>query len=166
MNNGILWAVPKKKVTHRTKRIRVVTQFQKPQNNLNYCSTLQAGARVDLPMWLGVSLAKREVVQLKNPKILSKEFFGQLNAGQEVVTMRTLTPYVYENVVKLSSCLEERSARDAILLFQTTFIKRFGSLVIPHSQNFTSANYEAEDFSGLVEKRLSNLEREIFQTHR
>ncbi len=76
--------------------------------------------------------------------------------------MRTLTPYVYENVIKLSSCIDESSARDAILLFQTTFIKRFANLVIPHSQNFTSANYEAEDFSGIVGKRLSNLEREIF----
>jgi hypothetical protein len=65
-------------------------------------------------MWLGISLAKREIVQLKNPKILSREFFGQLNAGEEVVTMRTLSPYVYENVLKLSSCIDEFSARDAV----------------------------------------------------
>jgi hypothetical protein len=80
--------------------------------------------------------------------------------------MRTLTPYVYEIAFKLCCCISEFHARDAIQIFQTSFIDRFGSLIINHSQNFTSANYEAEDFSGLVGKRLSNLEREIFQMHR
>jgi hypothetical protein len=65
-------------------------------------------------LWLGIQLALRDIVELKNPKILSKEFFAQLKAGSEVVTMRTLTPYVYEIAFKLCCCINEYQAKDSI----------------------------------------------------
>jgi len=80
--------------------------------------------------------------------------------------MRSITPYVYEIGIKLCSCIDETQALATLGLFQKVFIERFSTLIINHSHNFTHSTYQAEDFSGLVEKRLSNLEREIFNIHR
>ena len=80
--------------------------------------------------------------------------------------MRSITPYVYEIGIKLCSCIDETQALATLGLFQRVFIERFSTLIINHSHNFTHSSYQAEDFSGLVEKRLSNLEREIFNIHR
>ena len=49
---------------------------------------LPAGSKVDVPLWLAVSLAQRELVDLRFPKFMNKSYFGQLKAGSEVVTMR------------------------------------------------------------------------------
>jgi hypothetical protein len=80
--------------------------------------------------------------------------------------MKSITPYVYDIGIKLCSCIDETQALATLGLFQKVFIERFSSLIINHSHNFTHSSYQAEDFSGLVENRLSNLEREIFNIHR
>ena len=80
--------------------------------------------------------------------------------------MNSITPYVYEIGIKLCSCINETQALATLGLFQKVFIERFSSLIINHSHNFTHSSYQADDFSGSVEKRFSNLEREIFIIHR
>lgn len=80
--------------------------------------------------------------------------------------MNSITPYVYDIGIKLCSCIDETQALATLGLFQKVFIERFSSLIINHSHNFTHSSYQADDFSGLAEKRLSNLEREIFTIHR
>lgn len=64
--------------------------------------TLKANTKVDLPLWLALALAKREIIELRNPKYLGQSFFDQLKAGCEVVSMKMMNPYLYENVMKLS----------------------------------------------------------------
>lgn len=62
---------------------------------------------MDLPLWLGLALARRGIIELKNPKYLGKSFFDALKAGSEVVSMKLMNPYLYENVMKLCSQLSE-----------------------------------------------------------
>ncbi|KAI8909325.1 hypothetical protein DFJ77DRAFT_472142 [Powellomyces hirtus] len=35
--SGLLWAVPKKKTTHRKKRLRMATKWLKPMRNISTC---------------------------------------------------------------------------------------------------------------------------------
>ena len=57
---------------------------------------------MDLPLWLALALAKRELIELRNPKYMGQSFFDQLKAGSEVVSMKLMNPFLYENVIKLS----------------------------------------------------------------
>ena len=34
-------------------------------------STLKSGTKVEIPMWLGIALAQRDICELRNPKYLS-----------------------------------------------------------------------------------------------
>lgn len=49
--------------------------------------------------------------------MMSKELFGQLLAGSEVVTLRLLSPYIYEAVIKLACCIDESDALAAMQLY-------------------------------------------------
>jgi len=62
---------------------------------------LPVGAKEDLPLWLAVGLGQRDIVELKKPLFLTRNFFDKLKAGSEVVSINNQTPYVYEAVLKL-----------------------------------------------------------------
>jgi len=49
---------------------------------------LPAGTKLELPLWLGIALARREIAEIKNPKYMSKQYYNTLSADSEVVTMR------------------------------------------------------------------------------
>ena len=66
---------------------------------------------MDIPLWLAMSLAQREIVDLSNPKFMSRQYFSQLKAGAEVVTMRQMSPYIYEAVIKLCESMNEEHHR-------------------------------------------------------
>ena len=38
--------------------------------------SLPAGTKVDVPVWLAVSLASREVVDLRNPKFMTPNYYA------------------------------------------------------------------------------------------
>ena len=50
--------------------------------------TIQANQKIDLPLWLAVALARRELIELRSPAYMTKKYFDQLKAGSEVVSMR------------------------------------------------------------------------------
>ena len=62
---------------------------------------LVAGTKVDVPVWLGKALADREIVELKKPLFLTTKYFNTVRAGADVVTMKTVSPYLFEVVFKL-----------------------------------------------------------------
>lgn len=97
--------------------------------------TLKAGNKVDLPLWMALALAKRDIVELKSPKYLTEGFFDTLKAGSEVVSMRLLNPYLYENVMKLATHLDHTKSKESIELYQKCFIERFKNIVIALSSN-------------------------------
>ncbi|CDW84865.1 UNKNOWN [Stylonychia lemnae] len=122
---------------------------------------LKAETKVELPLWLGIALAQRDIVNLLPPKYMTKQYFNTLNAGSEVVTMRQQSPYIYENVTKICEYMAESDVKDTLVVYLNVFIERFGKLVIDYSNN----SNQTEQFSG-VQKKLTNLERELFDTHK
>ena len=119
-----------------------------------------------MPLWLAVSLAQRELVELQSPKFMSKAYYAQLKAGPDVVTMRSMSPYIYEATVKLCENMNEEQAKEAIELYQGVFVERFAKLIIDHSNQTMEGLAQSEDFSSVVAKKLTNIEREIFDIHR
>ena len=109
-------------------------------------------------MWLAVSLAQREIVELRNPKYMSKNYFNTLKAGSEVVSMRQMSPYIFENTIKMSENMSEVNSEEALTLYQQVFIDRFSNIVIDFSNN----SNQTEQFSG-VTKKLTLLEKELFE---
>ncbi len=100
--------------------------------------SLPAGTKVDVPVWLAIKLAQREFVELRNPKFMSINYYAQLKAGSEVVTMRSMSPYLFEIVVKLSENMNEESAKEAVELYSKVFIDRFAKMVVDHSNQTSS----------------------------
>ena len=94
---------------------------------------LPAGAKVDVPLWLAMRLAQRELVELRLPKFMNNNYYAQLKAGSEVVTMRSMSPYLFEVVVKICQNLGEEQAKEAIQLYMQVFIDRFSNMVVDHS---------------------------------
>ncbi len=80
--------------------------------------------------------------------------------------MRNLSPYIYEIALKLCGIIDERESAKILKIYEGVFIERFSALIISHSQSFNPTEYQADDFSGVVEKRLSNIERELYNLHR
>ena len=70
---------------------------------------LPKGKTVDIPAWLAVHLARRDFVEIKKPAFLTPAFFNQLEAGADVVTMSTHSPYIYELTMKLVQLYPEES---------------------------------------------------------
>ena len=97
---------------------------------------------------------------------MNNNYYAQLKAGSEVVTMRSMSPYLFEVVVKICQNLGEEQAKEAIQLYMQVFIDRFSHMVVDHSNQTAAGIAQAEDFSSSVAKKLTNLEREVFDLHR
>jgi len=121
---------------------------------------LQAGTKIDLPTWMGVSLAQREIVELNKPLFLTSKFFDQVKAGSDVVTMRNHSLYIYEVVLKLIELYPNERIEDIMTVFIEAFIDRFSKITLDHSTNAQASHVSA------ATKKLSNLEKEIFELHR
>ena len=76
-------------------------------NDLNM---LRAGTKIDLPLWLAVSLAQRDLCEIRTPTYLNSKYQEILKAGPEVVNMRHQSESVFENAMKLSVHLNEEEA--------------------------------------------------------
>ena len=68
---------------------------------------LPINTKVDIPLYMAIALFQREIVDISHPKYLTKEYFNTLKAGSEVVTMRTQSAYIYENVNRICEYLED-----------------------------------------------------------
>ena len=64
---------------------------------------------------------------------MSKNYYAQLKAGADVVTMRQMSPYLYEVVLKLAENMSEEQAKEALELYLSVFVERFSKLVVDHS---------------------------------
>lgn len=116
---------------------------------------------VDMPTWLGMALSKRDFLEMKKPPFLTQAFFNQLQAGAEVVTMATHSPYIYEITMKLVQLYPEESQREVMEMFQGAFVERFSKLILDYSTNANEHDQQSQ-----VTRKLSNLERELFELHK
>lgn len=123
---------------------------------------LPNGTKVELPFYLAIALFQREIADIQLPKYMSREYFNTLKAGSDVVTMRSQSPYIYENVNRMCEFLQETNlVEDIMKIYQKVFLDRFFSLVLDHSNNST----KTEQFSQVLRK-LTNLERELFESNK
>ena len=92
--------------------------------------TLEANSKVDIPLWLAISLAQRDVVEMKNPLFLSENYLNLIKSGAEVVNFRHQSHHIYENLLKLCSHLAEDQVFSYVTIYQRAFIERFVKSII------------------------------------
>ena len=139
----------------------VASAIQKQARAKRANAVLPKDKTVDIPTWLGVALKKRDYVDIKKPPFLTQAFFNQLQAGAEVVTMSTHSPYIYELTMKLVQLYPAISQAEIMELFQQGFIDRFHKMILDHS-----TNAHEHDQQNQIVRKLSNLERELFELHK
>ena len=86
-----------------------------------------------------------------------------IKAGAEVVNFRLQSPYIYENTLKLCAHVSEEHIKNYISNYQNAFIKRFVRVIFEMSD---SSQMSQNDQFTTDLKRLSNLEREVFEMHK
>ena len=124
---------------------------------------LPAGTKLDLPLWLGISLAQRDLAELRNPLCLSEKYMNNLKAGSEVVNFRLQSPNIYENILKLCAHLSEELVAKFITNYRNAFIERFKGVIFDMADS--TEMHQNDQFTTDL-KRFSNLEREIFEQHK
>lgn len=110
-------------------------------------------------------MAQRDICSLQNPEYLTKQYANIMSAGYEVVNFRKQSPSIYENLLKLSLHLSDDEVIDYVKKYQEAFIQRFTKSIVDLADSSEVAMGQHEQFSQDL-KRLSNLEREIFDQHR
>ena len=93
-------------------------------------ATLHAGSKVEVPLWLAMDLAERDVVQIGSPSYLNEKYRNLLKAGAEVVNFRTQSPNILENTLKMCQKLEAREAEAILDSFLNAFLERFKKLTL------------------------------------
>ena len=124
---------------------------------------LKANSKVDLPLWLAVSLAKRGCCELKTPVYLSEKFMNLVKADPEVVNLRNQSFTLYENVLKLCSHLSEEHIYGYVNQYQAALMERFAKLIIEMAD---SSEVQQNDQFTADLKRMTNIERELFEIHK
>ena len=94
---------------------------------------------------------------------LSEKYMNLLKADPEVVNLRSQSAYLYENMLKLCSHLSEEHVYDYITKYQRAFIERFAKLIIEMAD---SAEVNQNDQLTTDMKRMTNIEREMFDLHK
>ena len=122
---------------------------------------LPEGTKLELPLWLGVALQRRSVLSLQKPVYLTEKFFNQVRASADVVTYGNHTNYMYEVVLKLIELYPDEKIDDILAVFIDALRDRFDKIIIDHSQDASQTEARSASI-----KRLSHLEREIFDLHR
>ena len=127
-------------------------------------ATLKKGSKVDIPLWLAIALAQRDIVGLRNPLYLSEKYLNLLEADSDVVNLRTQSPHIYENILKLCAHLSSEHVYKYIAGYQRVFIDRFCKHVIEMAD--TSEILQNQEQFSTDLKRMSDLEREVFEMHK
>ena len=86
-------------------------------------------------------------------------------AGSDVVNFRRQNPSIYEILLKLSLHLSEEEVLEYVTKYQQAFIERFTKSIIDLADSSETSLVNNDSFAQDL-KRLSNLEREIFEQHR
>ena len=96
---------------------------------------LPANSKLELPLWIGVAMSQRNVVELKKPPYLTQNFFNSLAAGASVVTMAKYSMYIYEVTLKLVELFPVENVADIMDIFIKAYIRRFNEIILDHSTN-------------------------------
>ena len=122
---------------------------------------LPANSKLELPLWIGIAMSQRNIVELKKPPFLTTQFFNTLQAGADVVTMSSHCPYIYEVAFKLVELFPEENMGAIMEIFQAAFVQRFSRIILDYSTNARESDTQSQ-----ATRRLSLLERELFELHK
>ena len=67
---------------------------------------ITANSQVEIPLWLALPLAERDIVDLRPPEYIGDKYLQGLQAGPEILNFRNQSPAIYENVLKICAQLE------------------------------------------------------------
>jgi len=114
---------------------------------------LDAGSRVDLPLWLAPALAERLWVSIKAPKCFAKRFRNFLLSDPTVVNLREKSPNYYETGRRLVAFVDGNQQLHSALV--KTLAVRYKEILdrSQHSRN--------EDLSK-VTAGMTELEKKLF----
>ncbi|GLC47286.1 hypothetical protein PLESTB_000225200 [Pleodorina starrii] len=89
-------------------------------------SDLEAGAKVDTPLWLATALTRRGMASLTPPEIYLERYRRKLDAGAECLNLKGRAPYFYDVGNKCNEFMQD-STLSAFL--SRTYASRYRELV-------------------------------------
>ena len=102
----------------------------KKEKKLQCDGVLRANNKIDIPLWLGVALAQRDVCTVNVPLYLGEKYLNLIKSGSEVVNMRNQSHNIYENILKVCSYLSDEKVYSFIETYKKAFIDRFIKTVV------------------------------------
>lgn len=129
----------------------------------NEGGSVKAGAKVDLPLWLGVMLAVSSGTQLGGQPLVTLDFpaplqqrvVNALKADPKTVDLRAQAPQYYSLGAKILDLFEDEDVADVLI---ETFKKRAADIA-DHAHNHRGALGEGADFL----RGLDETERQLFR---
>lgn len=106
-----------------------------------------------IPMWLAKALVIRDLCTITPPGYLHENFFGNLSANPEILTLSSLSDYFYEISSFFSHLLQNQELLNLVVKM---FITRTQSL-----QKFLEVNTREKGFS-----KLANMEKVVYENTR
>ena len=85
-------------------------------------ATIKKGSKLELPLWLSIALAQRDIVEIRTPQYLTEKYINNIEAGAEVVNFRLQSPYIYENTLKLCAHLSDEHVQKFITNYRDAFL--------------------------------------------
>ena len=67
---------------------------------------LFGGARVELPLWMALALARKRMVTMELPKHYQKKMRDSIDAGAESINLKEFSPYFYEVGVEIANLVD------------------------------------------------------------
>lgn len=119
---------------------------------------LEAQAKLDLPLWLVESLAKREHVDIELPKFYGVTYRQALRADAAHLNLASQSDFYFDVGVQLSQLLEDEADLGVQLL--TGFASRFHGLL------GASLNATGKSDSTSLKEKLTLRERDLFERGR
>lgn len=136
-----------------TEEIHGVGFLNPAANSIN----LQKASRLTVPLWLGTTMAMRQLATIEVPKYYGESYRNTLEADPSIISLKDRSTYFFEVGGKLSSLLE---GTNLIELLLKVFIAR-----VIHLYNQITHSTDPR-----IVKKLTELELEIYEkgmkTHR
>eukprot|EP00741_Cyanophora_paradoxa_P021636 tig00000241_g20883.t1 len=116
---------------------------------------LPVGAKLELPLWLGLAMATKNHISFATPKSFSQRTCEDVEADPTVINLQEKSPFWYENGMKLVK--HQKDKANLVSVMQTAFRERY-KLIFDRA--YSSQN---RDVSSFVSK-LTSFERVLFRT--
>lgn len=75
---------------------------------------LPSGSIVELPLWLGVNLSKKDMVKINVPKRYGKKMINAIEAGSGHLNFKEFSPYFYEAGIRIADATQDEVLRSSL----------------------------------------------------